>query len=315
MAAIEIADLTKRYGDHVAVDGVDLSVERGEAFGFLGPNGAGKSTTINVLLDYIRPTSGSVTVLGLDAQKHTRAVHDRIGVVPEGYALYDRLTGREHLRFAGRMNGVDVDQTETLDRVGLSADDAARPAGAYSTGMQQRLAVGMATVGDPDVLVLDEPTSGLDPHGVSLLKRLVREEMDRGTTVFFSSHVLDHVESVCDRVGILTDGQLVAVDSVDGLRDGVSGGTTIELTVSTVTDALVGSLSELEGVESVRVEGTSLFVSATHTDVKPAILERTREAEATLLDVAVREDSLADLFDRYTSVGDSSSDRSEPVEA
>jgi len=172
----------------------------------------------------------------------------------------------------------------------------------------------MATVGDPEILVLDEPTSGLDPHGVSLLKQLVREEVDRGATVFFSSHVLDHVESVCDRVGILTDGQLAAVDTVDGLRNGVSGGTTIELTVSEVTDALVASLSALEGVESVRADGVSLFVSAAHADIKPAILERTREADVTLHDVSVREISLADLFERYTSVNGSSTDEPEVME-
>ena len=219
MAAIQLTDLTKRYGDHLAVDGLNLTVDRGEVFGFLGPNGAGKSTTINVLLDFIRPTEGTATVLGHDAQREPQAVHERIGVLPEGYALYDRLTGREHLRLAGRLNGVSVDEDAVCDRVGLDPADAERPAGTYSTGMGQRLALGMALVGDPDLLVFDEPTSGLDPHGVSLLKRLVRAEADRGTTVFVSSHVLDHVEAVCDRVGILASSRLVAVDTIDGLRE------------------------------------------------------------------------------------------------
>ncbi|MFD1641698.1 ABC transporter ATP-binding protein [Halohasta litorea] len=222
MAAIQLTDLTKRYGDHLAVDGVDLTIELGEVFGFLGPNGAGKSTTINILLDFIRPTGGTATVLGYDAQREPRAVHERVGVLPEGYSLYDRLTGREHLRLAGRLNGCSVDVETVLDRIGLAPADAERPAGTYSTGMSQRLALGMATVGDPDLLVLDEPTSGLDPHGVSLLKRLVRAEADRGTTVFFSSHVLDHVEAVCDRVGILDTGRLIAVDTINGLREAVS---------------------------------------------------------------------------------------------
>lgn len=301
MAAIEITELTKRYGDHLVVDDLSLSVERGEAFGFLGPNGAGKSTTINMLLDYVRPTSGSITVLGFDTRERVRAVRSRIGVVPEGYTLYDQLTGREHLRLAGRVNGVTVDEDAILERVGLSVADAARPAGTYSDGMQQRLALGMATVGEPDVLVLDEPTNGLDPHGVSLLKQLVHEEVARGTTVFFSSHVLDHVESVCDRVSILNDGRLVAIDTVAGLRKSVSGGTTIELAISAITEPLIESIAAIEGVESVRTEGGSLLVSAVHPDVKSAILERTQAAEATVLDVTVREDSLEDLFARYTS--------------
>jgi len=221
MAAIEIDDLTKRYGDHRAVDGLSLTVDRGEAVGVVGPNGAGKSTTIDVLLDYVRPTGGTVEVFGHDAQTETRAVHDRIGVVPDGYSLYDRLTGREHLRLAARLKGASVDVTAVCDRVGLDVADADRPAGAYSKGMGQRLALGMATVGDPDLLILDEPTSGLDPHGVARLQDLLAAELDRGTTVFFSSHVLDHVESTCDRIAILDAGQLVAVDTIDGLRAAV----------------------------------------------------------------------------------------------
>ena len=315
MTAIEVADVTKSYGNHVAVDDVSFTVERGEAFGFLGPNGAGKSTTINMLLDYVRPTTGSITVCGFDAQKRTRAVHERIGVLPEGYALYDQLTGYEHLRFAGQANDTAVDKAAILERVGLSADDAGRPAGTYSTGMQQRLALGMALVGDPEVLLLDEPTSGLDPHGISLLKRLVREEVDRGTTVFFSSHVLDHVEAVCDRVGILTEGSLVAVDTVAGLRDGVSDGTTVELTVSGVTDTLVESIAAIEGVDSVRIEEDSLFISVAHAGLKPKILDQARVAETTVLDVAVGEVPLADWFEKYTANGEPSESQYKRVEA
>ncbi len=315
MTAIEVTDVTKRYGTHVAVDEVSLTAERGEAFGFLGPNGAGKSTTINMLLDYVRPTTGSITVCGFDAQTETRAVHERIGVLPEGYALYDRLTGIEHLRFAGRANGTAVDEKAILERVGLSTADAERPAGTYSTGMQQRLALGMALVGDPEVLLLDEPTSGLDPHGISLLKRLVREEVDRGTTVFVSSHVLDHVEAVCDRVGILTEGSLVAVDTVTGLREGVSDGTTVELTVSTVTDTLVESIAAIEGVDSVRIEENSLFVSVAHAGLKPEILDQTRVAETTVHDVTVRKVSLADLFEKYTANEEPSESQRKRAEA
>jgi len=221
MAAIEIDDLTKRYGDHLAVDELSLTVQRGEAVGFLGPNGAGKSTTIDMLLDYVRPTTGTVEVFGFDAQTETRAVHERIGVLPDGYSLYDRLTGREHLQLAARLKGTSVDVAAVCDRVGLDVADAGRPAGSYSKGMGQRLAIGMATVGDPDLLILDEPTSGLDPHGVARLQDLLAAELDRGTTVFFSSHVLDHVASTCDRVAILDDGRLVAIDTIDGLREAV----------------------------------------------------------------------------------------------
>ncbi|KAA9395797.1 ABC transporter ATP-binding protein [Haloarcula sp. CBA1130] len=238
MAAIEIDELTKRYSDHLAVDGLSLTVDCGEAVGFLGPNGAGKSTTIDVLLDYVRPTEGTVRVFGYDAQTETRAVHERIGVVPDGYSLYDRLTGREHLRLAARLKGASVDIAAVCDRVGLDAADADRPAGAYSKGMGQRLALAMATVGDPDLLILDEPTAGLDPHGVARLQDLLAAELERGTTVFFSSHVLDHVESTCDRIAILDEGQMVAVDTVDGLRAAVGSATlTLQELFSVYTDS------------------------------------------------------------------------------
>ncbi|MFC6907114.1 ABC transporter ATP-binding protein [Halalkalicoccus tibetensis] len=215
MAAIRLDGLTKRYGDHVAIDDLDLTVPEGDAFGFLGPNGAGKSTTIDILLDYVRPSEGTATVLGCDAQRDAREIHERIGVLPEGYDLYDRLTGYEHLRLPADLKGINVDADRVLDRIGLSDVDADRPVGTYSTGMCQRLALGMATVGDPELLVLDEPTSGLDPHGISLLKQLITEEVTRGTTVFLSSHGLEHVAATCDRVGIIEDGQLMTVAVID----------------------------------------------------------------------------------------------------
>jgi len=205
-----------------------------------------------MLLDFIRPTEGTVTVLGSDAQTETQTVHERVGVLPEGYSLYDRLTGREHLRLAGRLNGCSVDIAAVCDRVGLDPADAERPAGTYSTGMGQRLALGMATVGEPDLLIFDEPTSGLDPHGVSLLKRLVRAEADRGTTVFFSSHILDHVEAVCDRVGILDSGRLIAVDTVEGLREAASA----ELPAVSASGAELAAELTLEDLFELYTTGT-----------------------------------------------------------
>jgi ABC-2 type transport system ATP-binding protein len=197
MTAIETQGLTKRYGSGddavLAVDGLDLTVEEGEVFGFLGPNGAGKSTTIDMLLDYGRPTSGTATVLGLDAQDDSEQLRERIGVLPEGYGLYDRLTGRRHLEFAVEWQDADDDPDEILDRVGLDDDDAARPVGDYSKGMQQRLGLGMALVGQPDLLILDEPSSGLDPIGIREMRDIVRAEADRGATVFFSSHIMSEV--------------------------------------------------------------------------------------------------------------------------
>ncbi|MFB6120518.1 MAG: ABC transporter ATP-binding protein [Halobacteriaceae archaeon] len=228
MPVIEVNGLRKEYGSGaeavVAVEGLDLGIEAGEVFGFLGPNGAGKSTTINMLLDFVRPTAGSATILGRDVTDASEALRRHVGVLPEGVGLYGRLTGRRHLEFAVDWNDAADDPDDVLARVGLSEADAVRPVGDYSRGMQQRLALGMAIVGDPDVLILDEPSSGLDPHGIQQMRELVREEAARGTTVFVSSHILGEVEAVCDRVGILHEGALVAVDDVDSLRRRVGAG-------------------------------------------------------------------------------------------
>ena len=175
MAAIELDGVEKSFGDVRALRGVDLEVEDGEIFGFLGPNGAGKSTTINILLDFVRPDAGSVRVLGRDAREESVAVRERTGVLPEGFDVYDRLTAREHVAFAIDSKGADVDPYPILERVGLE-DAAGRKAGGFSTGMRQRLALAMALVGDPELLILDEPSSGLAPKGSRELREIVERE-------------------------------------------------------------------------------------------------------------------------------------------
>ena len=184
MAAIEITNLSKHFGDVVAVDELDLTVEEGEIFGFLGPNGAGKSTTIDIILDFVRPTSGQVTVLGHDAQKEGLQIRQQTGVLPDAYHVYNRLTGRQHLEFAIELKGTDDDPMELLERVGI-AEAADRKAGGYSKGMKQRLMLAIALLGKPDLLILDEPSTGLDPNGAKEIRDIIRQEKARGATVFF----------------------------------------------------------------------------------------------------------------------------------
>jgi len=167
MAAIETNGLTKQFGESiVAVDDLDITVEEGEVYGFLGPNGAGKSTTINLLLNYLHPTAGEARILGHDTARDSLALRERVGILPEGAKPYDRLSAREHLELTMEIKGVYDDPDEILARVGLSQGDATRYVEEYSKGMVQRLGLGMALVGDPDVLILDEPSSGLDPTGM-----------------------------------------------------------------------------------------------------------------------------------------------------
>jgi len=304
MPAIELDGLTKRFDDVTALRGVDMTVEDGDVFGFLGPNGAGKTTTIDIILDFVRPTAGSATVLGMDAREESEAIRERLGVLPEGFDLYDRLTGRQHLEFVAEAKDAELDVTETLDRVGLELEDAERKTSGYSRGMKQRLALGMALVGEPDLLILDEPSSGLDPNGARLMREIVREENERGATVFFSSHILGQVEAVCDEVAILQDGQIVAEDSVEGLREATDTGTT--LIVSVAPDGLEQAADAARGlavVDSATVEGDDLVVSC-EGDAKMDVLTAIEDAGVAVDDFETREASLEDLFAAYTEDGE-----------
>jgi ABC-2 type transport system ATP-binding protein len=299
MAAIELDSVRKQFDEVTALEGVDLTVEEGEIYGFLGPNGAGKSTTINVLLDFVRPTSGTARVLGHDVREESKAIRERTGVLPEGYDVYDRLTGREHLEFVIESKDAYVDPVELLDRVGLDPEDAQRKAGGYSKGMQQRLVLAMALVGEPDLLILDEPSSGLDPNGARMMRDIVREENERGATVFFSSHILGQVESVCDRVGIIQDGSLIAEDSIENLQDATDVETTLTVSVDHRTDAIVSAVRDVPGVTAVDGDGAELVVTCSD-DIKMDVLNAIEEAGGEVEDFDTHEPSLEELFAAYT---------------
>jgi len=299
MVAIDLTDVTKRYGDVSALQGVDLTVESGEVFGFLGPNGAGKSTTIDILLDHARPTAGQAEVLGMDAQAQTVAVREQTGVLPEQFGPLGEMTGREHVEFTIEAKSADDDPDRILDRVGI-AHAAERPASGYSKGMTQRLMLGMALVGKPELLILDEPTTGLDPNGARQMREIVREESERGATVFFSSHILEQVEAVCDRVGILDQGNLVAVDSIDGLRDAAGATGEIAVTLDQLPDGLLDDIGSIPGVSSVTANGDETLVAGCENPAKGTVVETCQQAGATVQNIETSEASLEDLFAAYT---------------
>lgn len=308
MTAIRTKGLSKRFdGGVVAVDDLDMRVEEGEVFGFLGPNGAGKSTVINVLLDFVRPTAGSVTVLGYDPTTDADRIRRRTGVLLEGSSLYERLTGREHLAWVARANDVAVDDDALLGRVGLSSGDADRAVGGYSKGMRQRLALAMALVGDPELLILDEPSAGLDPAGMQEFREIVRSEANDGRTVFFSSHVLGEVEEICDRIGILNDGRLVATGTPDALRSDLDLGDSIRVEVARVPDDL--ALEAMDGVESVAIQRSTVVASLADSTAKVEVVTELDE-RTQVLDVVSEDTSLERLFNTYTSSG-----REEPLAA
>ena len=217
MSVIETEKLTKFYGPHRGIVDVDLSVEEGEIYGFLGPNGAGKTTTIRLLLDLIRPTSGRASVFGIETTVDPVAIHRRVGYLPGEFALFDRLTGGETIDYFANLRG-GVDPLYQADLVARFDLDPSRRFKEYSKGNKQKVGLVIALQHRPDLLVLDEPTSGLDPLVQQTFFALLRETVAEGRSAFLSSHILDEVERTCDRVAIVRDGRLVAVDRVEALR-------------------------------------------------------------------------------------------------
>lgn len=229
---IQLQHLVKRYGDKVAVDDVSLDVHAGEIFGFLGPNGAGKTTTIKMLVGLLQPTSGTVRVAGYDVQAQPLQAKAACGYVPDEPNLYAKLTGRELLRFVGELYGLRREQVERraeellrLFDLGAAADDTFD---SYSHGMKQKTALAAALVHDPRVLVLDEPTVGLDPKSARLIKDILRQMAGRGAAVFLSTHILEIAEHMCDRIGIIDHGRLIAVGTMQELRALGKGESTLE---------------------------------------------------------------------------------------
>jgi ABC-2 type transport system ATP-binding protein len=222
--AIETTALTRRFGDFEAVKEVNLRVDAGQFFGFLGPNGAGKSTTIKMLTGLLAPTSGGIRILGDDLQANPAEIKRQIGVVPEGMALFGRLTAEEYLRFVGRMYGLDrvtaAQRTQELLEFMQLAGEHKKLITDFSHGMQKKLALAAAVIHGPRVLFLDEPFEGVDAVAAGTLKSMLQRMIARGVTIFLTSHVLEIVERLCSHVAIIHRGQLVAQGSLAELRAG-----------------------------------------------------------------------------------------------
>jgi ABC-2 type transport system ATP-binding protein len=253
--AIAARGLTKRYGDTAAVDAIDLTVERGELFGFLGPNGAGKTTTIRMALGLILPTGGEVDLLG-ETVRTDHAPLQRVGALVEEPAFWKYLSGRKNLEYFARAGGTRADVRArlsnvdgVLETVGLTAA-AGKRVKAYSQGMRQRLGIGLALLGAPELLVLDEPTNGLDPSGMREMRLLLRRLADEGTTIFVSSHLLAEVEAMCDRVGVMAYGRLVALGPPGSLR-GDADGVRLEVDDAAAAAAVVRAFDGVSLIDDV----------------------------------------------------------------
>lgn len=241
---IKTNDLYKSFKNVKAVQGVNLNVRKGDVYGFLGPNGAGKTTTIKMVLGLTHPDSGNVFINGKNTNKSGVDLRARIGYVPERAQLYKNLTAIQTLNFFAELRKVDKRQCdELLNKVGLTQWRDSK-VGTFSKGMMQLLGISQALLGDPKILILDEPTSGLDPRWSRILKDVILEKNSKGTTVFFSSHLLFEVQELCNRVAILNKGKLIIEDTVDKISEGVHLKPQLILTISGDTKAAVKILKK-----------------------------------------------------------------------
>jgi ABC-2 type transport system ATP-binding protein len=298
-AAIQIDNLTKRYGARTAVDGVSLAVAPGEIVGFLGPNGAGKTTTILMLLGIVPPTSGTVRVLGEAMHERALRLKTRIGVVSEHQSVYGEMTAQQYLAFFVDMYGVpdgDARIAELLEALDLTARRHSRIK-EFSRGMQQKLAVARALLHAPDLLVMDEPASGLDPYGISQVRELIYEQKRLGKTVFLSSHILSEIEQTADRVAILARGRIVAQGTVAEIRGKLEPGGRYTLEYEGNEAAIRRALATLPAVREVRAEGGRFLLRvAPGRDMRPEISRAVTGAGGVVLSINRQEMSLEEAF-------------------
>lgn len=316
---IELKGLTKRYGDFTAVDGLDLSVYKGEIFGLLGPNGAGKSTTILMMLGLTDPTSGAVRVCGIDSTVNPIEVKRRVGYLPDDVGFYEQLSGRENLLYTARLNRLSSNDAagrvdRLLGRVGLQ-EAAEKKVGKYSRGMRQRLGLADVLVKNPEVIILDEPTLGIDPIGVrEFLELIVALSREEQITVLLSSHHLHQVQQVCDRVGIFVAGRLLAEGRVADLSRALFSDNEpfiIEAGINTegvnsasgglaAVKAAVGALSH---VVSVSAEAGKLRIGS-EEDVSAEVARAVVNSGFDLTSLTMKEYGLDDIYTKYFEGGE-----------
>ena len=288
---IDLRDLSKSYGAVQALSNVDLSISPGEMFGFLGPNGAGKTTTIKILLGFLKPTAGSVRIFGTDPWGGPADVRRRIGFLPDVPGLYQGMTGAALLDYLGRLqtNGSPSRRSELSDRLELSQADLRRQIKGYSHGMKQKLAIVQAMEHDPELLIMDEPTQGLDPLSQQAFFLLLKEAQARGNTAFLSSHILLEVEQLCQRVGIIRQGRLVALEKVRELQRRKVRSMTVEFAGTPPADL------RLPGVETLAREGRR-WTLAVRGDINPLLRELGRHE---VDDLVFEQAHLEDIFLEY----------------
>jgi ABC-2 type transport system ATP-binding protein len=304
-AIIETENLTKRYRDLIAVNGLSFTVDEGEIFGFLGPNGAGKTTTILMLLGLTEPSGGVVRVCGFDPARQALEVKRRVGYLPENPGFYDDLSGRDNLEYIAQLNRIERIEAAhridlLLDQVGL-ANDSKRNVKEYSRGMKQRLGIAEVLVKEPNVLILDEPTLGLDPDGAArILDLIIGLSRKRRLTVLLSSHMLHQVQQMCHRVGIIVKGKMIAVGEVDKLGSAAfeERRWNFSLECGGPVDGIESALAALPGVEGIERRGRGWYLRCSR-DVRPDAAALVVNRGLPLLQLRSEDTTLEEIYLKY----------------
>ena len=301
-AVIEARGLVKRYGSIPAVDGVDLSIEKGEVFGLLGPNGSGKTTTILLLLGLTEPTAGAIRVLGLDPLRQPLGVKRKVGYLPDQIGFYDHLTARENLAYSARLSGLVADEAgkrivAALQRVRL-ADVADRRVATFSRGMRQRLGLAEVLVKQAEIAILDEPTSGLDPQSTQELLDLIRKLAGEGVTIVLSSHLLGMMQTICDRVALFRKGRIGLIGRVTDLTSDVLGGTHVVEVEADGVD-LPAVLAGAPHVSAITRLRPGFWRVDTEADIRPDIARRVVASGGALHGMTIRQSNLDEVYVRF----------------
>ena len=302
---VETKDLTKKYGDITAVNGLNLRINRGDIFGFLGPNGAGKTTTILMLLGLTEPTSGSVFVAGFNSTREPLKVKRVTGYVPDKVGFYDDMTAENNLFYTARLNGLsdEVIQERIDDALGIVGlpNVLERKVGEFSLGMKQRLAIADILIKMPDIAIMDEPTSGIDPEGIShMLDLIARIAKEKDMTIIMSSHQLYQVQRICTRVGMLMNGQLVAEGPIEELGRTTfgEGQFRVEIKLTEVTDDIIAAVKEIEGVLDIDQSDEVLSVTCSQ-DLRPQIARAVINSQGMLVEMKIESYALEDIYLKY----------------
>ncbi|BAI61058.1 ABC transporter ATP binding protein [Methanocella paludicola SANAE] len=292
---IRTESLTKVYNKVKAVDSIDINIEKGQVCGFVGPNGAGKTTTIGMLAGLIEPTGGKCFIKDIEVARNPIQIKRMIGYLPEGVGFYSNLSARQNLRYLAKFYGLkDAESeariTELLEYAGLKNVD--KPAGAFSRGMRQRLGLARALLNDPEVIFLDEPTNGLDPEGVIQFRKIIKEQAAKGKTIFFSSHILDEVEHVCNTICIISKGKIVTQGSLDDVRNKMHKDKPMTIKIKVI--GMMPKLTDPGIIDATYNDGSATL--RVQSDIVNEVASELMKSGVRIRELKVEEESLEDIF-------------------